>query len=65
MKYYATKKRVSSFIDYNSNKFENKESFIKEVIEVINDLLCYDGEINNPNQLRFYRAVLKRLSDES
>lgn len=62
-KYYATEKRILSYIKSNSNKFENKDEFVEEIDKIIVDLLECEGEKNNPNQLRFFRKVKSQLKN--
>ncbi len=64
MKYYCTTKRCQREIDYNLTIFPTKDTFILAVKAAIFDLSeTPEYEKSNPNQLRFWRKVLKMLEN--
>lgn len=56
--YYATKKRVNTFIENSLKRFDSLETFRNEVDKAIEEL--NDG--TNPNQVRFYKKVKQILN---
>jgi hypothetical protein len=59
--YYATKKRVSEFIESEKNTFKSNEKFLRQIRKVLIDLKKFNGEKHNVNQINFFKAVEKYL----
>lgn len=59
---YVTKKQVNDFIEGNIEfGGVTKRRLLTMVRGYIRDLLPFNGEVNNPNQLKYYRRIENRL----
>jgi len=59
---YVTKKQVNKFIEGETVwRGITNERLLEMVKSTITELLEYDGEVNNPNQLKYYRRIQNRL----